>query len=259
MIDRQKSFPMHRDGHALVIDNSGIDTITRRAVSEGVESIQRTFENENPFKRFPNFFRKMSPNFNDPMVLYYLLDALYITQPGSYIRVPYVTQYLNDARPMYAWTVDLVGRMMAGLWETAIENYLDEVDGDGMEYIPSKNGDGEEIPEAKRLKHLPFALGRDSSGKYYVIDPDGTIEGRLWLLRFRMIAGDLAYRARVDEQDGHIGAGMAKCHTPASYYIPISPDPIGSAQFFRRRDADATFRITHRVELDDTNFWSEDA
>ena len=259
MVDRQKAFPNHRDAFSLVPDPVGMEALTKRAIEGGIESVERSFEDVNPHRRFPKFYRKHTPNFNDPMVLYYLLDALYTSQPGTYLRPTYISARLSKTAPMYAWNVDAVGRMMAGLWEACIENYLDAEDDQGMEYIPSTRGDGREIPDKFRMRHLPLARGRDAMGKYYVLDPDMTIEGRLWILKFRKVAADLSYKAMMDEKDGDLGAGMGKTFLPSTFYLSLSPDPIGSAQYFRRRDGAALHKIVHRVEIVDEDFWDDES
>jgi hypothetical protein len=206
-------------------------------IDTGPASFKEAFPRK-PFRGHQHFRRKMRPNFNDPMVLYHVLHYLVESAPGSYIRPTYLAAMLNESEPQFYWTTDIVGRILAGIWEVCWLTYLDEEDEDGMRYIATKHGPDESgyeapIEESVRMHELPFAMGRDAKGKYYVIDPFKTYEGRFWLIKWRDMAWGWAYDAYMAEREGGLGANMWKEKTPAYAYIDPSPDPVLSAQAFR--------------------------
>ena len=257
-IDRMKAYPSHRDPFAFTMGNGLYKDQFDSLMADGPESFKRSFEEKKPFIKVPRFYRKMKPNFNDPMTLYYILDILVDSAPNTYIRPTYLVPYLNERAPMFYWTVDLVGRMMAGLWECSIQTYLDEEDEGGMLYIADKTGDGEDIPQARRMRQLPFALGRDGRGKYYVVDPNNGVEGRFWLIEFRRRIIRLCYEAMQAERDGDLGKHKATNNTPLDFYIGLSPDPILSAQAFRANQAPTSMPPADPVSVADI-FGGDDA
>lgn len=230
--DGRKSFLLHRDSHGFFQDTDTVYAEYQHALGTASEELEAKLKEINYSPKQVAFFRRVRPNFNDPMTLYYVLSAMVEQRRGTYIRPTYLVSHLNKVAKMYLWDTGLVGRMLAGIWEACRQNYMETDDRD-MEYIPSRTGDGEVIPDDKRLKSLPVALGRDAQGKYYVVDPKGGNEGFLWLLAFRDIAHKLAYKALIAEYQGELEAEMGKFNIPYQYYVGISPDPIRSAQAFR--------------------------
>jgi hypothetical protein len=230
-----KTYPLHRDAYGLAVDQFVSQALYDEAMDKEITSVMESMDGVKPFQKFPVFYRRRNPNFNDPMALFYVLDGLVSTQRGSYIRPIYISNWLQTRAPMYNWELGLTGRMIAGIYETVIETYLDEEDEGGMPYIARQYGDGKDIPHDERLHWLPFAKGRDSRGKYYVLDPQNGDEGVLWMLKFRWLVGKLATAAMQVEQTGHLGAGWGKAQTPVNFYLQICPDPIRSAQAYRNQ------------------------
>ncbi len=230
----KKTYPIHKDAHQYIWDADAPLLEYQDALSKDIESINAAFENVSTVNpRTPTLYRKQHPNFNDPMTLYYLLTALLETKRGIYIRPSYLVGRLDVIAPQWLWDTAIVGRMVAGLWEACIENYLDEEDDKGMPYVMPNHGNDTPRDEKDRLRDLPFAMGRDVRGKYYVIDPQNGNEGILWLLQFRLTARKLSLQAMQREVDGVLGYNQGKAVVPSAIYLEWSPDPIRSGQAYQ--------------------------
>ena len=230
MFKSRKTFPSHGDAFSYQPDPEAGKVSFNLVAEQGNPTFVENMQGVQPFRKVPNFFRRSKPNFNDPMAVWFVLDALVKSAAHTYIRSQYLAPFLQNTSPQFSWNTDNTGRILAGLWETHRETYLDEEDEGGMLYIPDRTGDGEPIPEEKRLHMLPFALGRDGRGKYYVIDPQNGHEGRLWLLKFQYIMGREAEKAMRAEAGGELGAFQGKAQTPSAWYLSLAPDPVQSAQ-----------------------------
>lgn len=139
------------------------------------------------------FFVRQQAQFTDPRCLYHVLDAIIQSSPGTYVRPRYVAAWLNNAQHQYLWPGGTVGRLLAGVAEQARMVY-----GVG-------NDEGVEYEENER--YLPFAGARDGVGQYYVIDPLGGNEGRLWLMTLRARMRDLS-----EEQSQADNRGERRLH-----------------------------------------------
>ena len=230
MSNHSKAYPSHRDGFSFAVEPDCAPRVWNQWMENANPSFKTSFSDINPFQKWPRFYRKLQPNFNDPMVLFYMLDALVQSREYTYIRPSELVSYLNNVAPMYFWTTDLVGRIISGIYEASVETFLDEDDERGMAYVPSMSGDKVPLTDEQRKRLLPFAKGRDGRGKYYIIDPQNGGAGRLWLLKFRHIAAQHAFKAMQMEADGDLGANQGKAQSPGVYYTSMSPDPISSAQ-----------------------------
>lgn len=164
-LGRPKQFVLHADAHQYYPDIGALKQTILQAQEADMDVLNKAFgASWYPEPRVKRLYRKNKAKFNDPICVYAVIELLLQSQPGVYLRPEYFLDILAREYPLYHWTSDTVGRLLSGL-HTAC----------GTEYFDAP------------VHQLPFDKGRDARGKYYVIDPMGGNEGRLWLLRCRNI------------------------------------------------------------------------
>ncbi len=184
-----------------------------------------------------SLYHKVPASFNDPMSVYFVLDALVNSARGTYLRPTYIVAFLRVHIGQFYWSNGVVGRIMAGLNGVCREVYLKE---EGNAYIIDSHGrqrDGSEpeIEEDEREHHLPFAQGRDSKGRYYVIDPQGGNEGLLWLLQCRKLFLREARQSMKDDDTGRFRENWGGELGPTEYYYQQIDGPARTAVAFRNQ------------------------
>ena len=242
--DGRRVFPHHRDARQYVPEPFIVEQTVTEMKDKGLPNdldiltrhgdLQRRADPQWLFHRPPN-------SFNDPISVYFVLDALCESRRGTYIRPWYIVDQLNKQVPQIYWTPGVVGRIMAGFYHLCEEMYInDDIDNEYL--LPKEEFDtGEERQEAQR-RVLPFAQARDALGRFYVIDPEGGNEGLVWLLMARQIWLDLAEQAMVDDGDGRHGANWGKEQAPTDYYSEHFEERAREARAFRNQlQGGATF------------------
>jgi len=223
--DKRKVFPLHTDQYQFQTDfravGAVIEEIHEREAESGLEALQKYGAlNERPESK--TLFHKAVNSFNDPISVYFVLDALVTSERATYLRPSYLVAYLRRQVPQFKWTIGVVGRILAGFNAMAEELYL--VDSD--EHIVADDSDA-----AKRL--LPFAQARDSQSRFYVIDPEGGDEGLLWLMQCRKIWLDLALQSMEDDDRNQPKANWGNEYSPAEYYMNHIEEPARNAVAYR--------------------------
>lgn len=165
-----------------------------------------------------SLYRKKQATFNDPIAIFYVLDAILKTPRGHYIRPRYLIPYLRDNHRQYYWSEVSIGRIVAGIHGTCREVY--------EEHIEMDTGTDE--------KFLPFASGRDSKGRYYVVDPKGGSEGILWLTAFRSNAHKQSRLLMTAEASGDFEAEGILGHSVVGwdYMLEFAPTAIRSVSAY---------------------------
>jgi len=182
----EKAFPLHKDVWAYYPDGHAAKEAYKDAKEKQLEEVMDALGDSNPFPQTQPLvpFRKHKAQYNDPICVLGLLDALLLSQRGIYIRPGYLLDTLNRKFPHYYWSTQIVGRMLAGLNEV------------------SKNiHDGE-------IREVPFARGRDSKGNYYVMDPKGGNECLLWFIKVRQVTVDRVQNLMRAEAGGNFEVGL---------------------------------------------------
>ena len=158
-----KRFPLHYDGWQFYPDygaaQEALDATWTAGIAEVVEEL-----GDKPFRlpKYKSLYRKIRARHDDPIVYYAILNMLVQCQRGLYIRSSYLQTLLNQQYPQYVFSVSMIGRVLGGLSSHVAQMYP-------------------EVDEAE----VPFARGRDTRGFYWVVDPVGSEEGLLWLIRAR--------------------------------------------------------------------------
>ena len=167
-------------------------------------------------------YRKKPATFNDPIAIFYVLDAILRTPRGHYVRPRQLIPYLREQHKQYYWSETSVGRIVAGIHGACKEVY----DGDW-----TVDANREEFDDSL----VPFASGRDSKGRYYVIDPKGGTEGILWLTALRSNAYKKARLLMTAESSGDFEAEGILGHSVIGwdYILEWAPDPIRSATAYQ--------------------------
>lgn len=176
-------------------------------------------------------YRKSAVNFNDPIAVFYVLDALLKVQRGHYIRPRYMVPYLRESHKQYYWTEAAVGRIVAGVWESCRQLYDEEYCSFDGEYDES---------------YLPFARGRDSKGRYYVVDPKNGTEGILWLTAFRSNAYKRAQMLMSAELAGEGDEALTHAVVGYDALMEYAPDPIRTPMAYHAQ-LEPGRRFTHVV------------
>lgn len=158
-------------------------------------------------------YRKQHSSYNDPICIFYVADALLKVPRGHYVRPRYMIPYLRESFPQYYWSENSVGRIVAGIHGACKEMYDEHlVDPQTNEYDD---------------KRTPFASGRDSKGRYYVIDPKGGTEGVLWLTALRSNAFKWSRLLMTAEANGDFeNEYTGTQNTGREFVMEFAPDPI---------------------------------
>ena len=117
------------------------------------------------------FFEKSKAKYNDPRVCWQILDAVCKSKPNTYIRPSNMAFFLDQTQGQWLWGSGVIGRLLGGLKDLAVLNY------------GSGRSDGKSWEE--KDKWLPFAGNRDGKGAYFILDPKGGNEGRIWAMTIR--------------------------------------------------------------------------
>lgn len=240
---KAKNFPLHTDGYAYVPDRSAPQECVDEIFDKGTE-ISADLKEDWPDLLHPpvhkTWFHRVMASFNDPLAVYFVLDALTHSMRGIYLRPLYVCHYLQQAAPQFYWDPSLVGRIMSGLETTCWRAYV-EYQAPG-EYIPAEHGDGTALTEDEMRIEIPFAKGRDSKGKYYVLDPRGGDEGLLWLLQARERFYELSKTMLDGEKQGDWTSGRGKALTPVDWYYEVIEEPARDVPEFQRTRTGRPFK-----------------
>lgn len=215
---QRAAFPLHQDNYAFIPDSKVLPgVLAQLREEERMPDIgDLRLEVHNP----PTFFHKSPASFNDPMSIFYVVNAMLLSQRGHYIRPTYLVPYLRDHVHQFYWSSNVVGRIVAGVQMACSLMYEDE--GHAIQ-----NGQYD-------ATWLPIGKGRDSHGAYYVLDPRGGDEGLLWLAGLRDGAFKLsrrllaAERDGVFEEEGVTGKGVV-AH---EFIMEMAPNPIRSASAY---------------------------
>jgi hypothetical protein len=225
--DRRKIFPFHRDQQGYTGDASIVrDTIVDLSENGGEQS-QEALKKHGSLNRRGDrsaMFHRTKNSFNDPLSVYFVLDAIVESARGVYLRPSYLVHYLNDHVPQIWWNNGVVGRIMAGFSHLCMQLYFD--DDFSNEYLLEEHRD-------EAAKKAPFAQGRDAQGRFYVVDPEGGDEGLLWLLQARQIWLDLAIVSMQDDAAGTPGENWGKAEAPYDYFVEHLDEPVRDAKAFR--------------------------
>lgn len=203
---RPKNYP-HIQDKGMFIPDMEADHDMLKFLKEDASPGLRTWYDQNAVNLIPpgrSFYHREPAQFNDPRVLYLVLDTVVKSMEKQYIRPNYVAQYLGQRFSQYYWSSVAVGRVLAGIHAACVETY-------GIGETP------EDDPYVEEDKWMPFAQGRDGVSRYYVIDPHGGNEGRLWLMACRRRMFELAeYQQRSEgggRRDEYYGKGNAAAVT----------------------------------------------
>jgi hypothetical protein len=244
--DGRRVFPHHRDEHRMYIPEpfvveANVAELQEKGLPNDLDILTRHGDLQK--RADPQMLYHRPPNsFNDPMSVYFVLDAICESRRGTYLRPWYLVDYLNRQVPQIHWTAGVVGRIMSGFFHLCEEMYIndDVVD----EYLlPKQEFDTAEERHEAQLRVLPFAQGRDSLGRFYVLDPEGGNEGLLWMLMARRIWLELAEQAMVDDGDGHHGRNWGGEQAPTDYFMAHFSERAREARPFRNQlQGGATFQ-----------------
>lgn len=225
--DKRKIFPHHHDGGGYNADEYVVEELIATETEKGGESTQYALKSHGVLSRRGNprqMYHRSKNSFNDPLSVYFVLDAICESKRGIYLRPAYLVHYLNDNVPQIWWNNAVVGRIMAGFFHLCTENYWnDDIDN---EYLKAHDTEQAQILQ-------PFAMGRDSKGRFYVLDPEGGNEGLLWMLQARQTWLILAMDSIADDRDGRPGANWGKENAPTDYYMEHHPARARNAKAFR--------------------------
>jgi hypothetical protein len=195
-LGRPKQFVLHNDAHQYYPDIGALKTTIERVRDQDIEAVNAAFGQAwYPVPSARRLYRKHKAKFNDPICVYAVLEMCIQSQVGTYLRPEYLLDILSREYPLYYWDAGGVGRMMSGLYATC-----------GGEYIDAP------------AHQLPFDKGRDARGKYYVVDPVGGDEGRLWLLRCRNIVLEKATALMARQLVGDFAEPDAGLVQPGNLY-----------------------------------------
>jgi hypothetical protein len=236
-----KSFPLHKDPYAFVYDTAVpaelIDEVTEKNLPDAMGTISLPhFQHGNRHKQW---YHKTQAAFNDPLSAYFVLDAMVNSERGTYLRPLYLCQFLQTAVVQFYWTPTLIGRIMSGLEGACYSAYVEDSPG---EFIPDTHANGDKLPESEVRAEIPFAKGRDSKGKYYVIDPRGGNEGVLWLMAARAAFYEKSQMSINGEKFGDFEAGRGNALTPVEWYKVVIPDTARDVQEYQNNKAGAAGR-----------------
>lgn len=221
---QRAAYPIQKDMYRVIPDWKVLPGVYQQMVDDdNLPANAEGLKVELPKGRL---YHKTPASFNDPISVVYVLDALLKVPRGHYVRPSYLVPILTDDHPQMYWSANVVGRILAGIHVVCDEEY--GMDGYTLRKVRKNAEDGSEHREVNDEKWLPFANGRDSKGKYYVIDPQGGNEGLLWLARMRENAYKAARALMVAEAagdfepEGVVGSGVV-----ANEFIGVlAPPPI---------------------------------
>ena len=213
---QRAAFPLHQDNFQYSPDVRVQPGVLRNLKDEG-RYPEDEMEGYNVAPPQDNgLYRKKQATFNDPIAIFYVLSAILKTPRGHYIRPRYLIPYLRDNHRQYYWSEVSIGRIVAGIHGTCKEMY--------EEHIEMDTGTDE--------KFIPFASGRDSKGRYYVVDPKGGTEGILWLTAFMSNAHKRSRLLMAAEAAGDFEAEGILGHSVVGwdYMLEFAPSPIRSVE-----------------------------
>ena len=193
-------FPLHTDNFQFSPDVRVQPGVIEQARSEG--RLPAEMEHHNIALAPKNgLYRKSHASYNDPIAVLYVVDAILKTPRGHYIRPRYLIPYLRQQHMQYFWSETSVGRIVAGIYGAIVFDVYEE-------HILNEN-----MSSQADTEKAPFASGRDSKGRYYVVDPLGGNEGILYLTALRNAAYKRGQLLMLAEQNGDFEseyAGSAK-------------------------------------------------
>jgi hypothetical protein len=238
-VDKRRVFPHHRDMYGYAGDPHVVAQTVAEEEESGGSSVQDALQRHGALNRRADpgrLYHRSANSFNDPMSVYYVLDAIVESKRGTYLRPSYLVNHLQTAVPHIYWSNGVVGRIMAGWFHLCEEMYInDDING---EYIIVPDDEEDEQEAARRL--LPWAQARDSQGRFYVLDPEGGDEGLLWLLMARAEFLKLATQAMQDDEEGENGKNWGKEMAPTDYFAAVMEERVRPAHTYRAQLSPAT-------------------
>jgi hypothetical protein len=238
---KAKTFPYHVDGLAYYPDMEAVTRELTDIESKDTDSGKMALSVHGSLKERADpysLYHKVPASFNDPISVYFVLDVIVNSQRGIYLRPAYVTAFLREHIGQFYWSTGVVGRIMAGLSTVCADVYLNEQpEGEYLvtERGPRKDGAAVAFDEEDLYHHVPFANGRDSHGRYYVLDPQGGNEGLLWLLQARKLFLQEARQSMRDDGVGRNRDNWGNENSAADYYAQHLGAPARSGIAFKNQ------------------------
>lgn len=232
--DSRRVFPHHRDGYSYTGDPFVVEATIQDVKVKGTEAGADALRDFGPLNERAvreNLFHRTPNSFNDPMAVYFVLDAICESRRGIYLRPIYLVHFLTEQVPQFYWSVGVVGRIMAGFYHQCEEMYINDDINDDYIHVDE---DVEDKHDAA-LRLLPFSQGRDSRGRFYVLDPEGGDEGLLWMLQARQKFLKEAMKAQEDDGVGKYKENWGKWSAPTDYFAEFMEHRTRPAGAYRNQ------------------------
>lgn len=205
-VGRPKRYRYHQDrGGALRHDMK--ERLRAWLDAEASPQVQADFAERSGLTGPMPYYPLVPITFNDPRVCEIVVDYCLMTDVQTYVRAIHACNHLKGAYPQWYWDVSVMGRVLAGIRSACEEDYRN-----ANSWVEDP-GD------------IPFAMGRDGMGRFYVIDPLGGNEGRLWLWALRGVLHKLAAQQQFADLMGEFKAHHAH-DVNAGWLSEVSPGPI---------------------------------
>lgn len=247
-IDRRRVFPHHKDMFSYHPDPRILDETVEEEEQKQTASGVAALEAYGPLNQRaqPNTLYHRSLNsFNDPLSVYFVLDTIVNSMRGVYLRPWYVVAELQRVAPQIHWTPGVVGRIMKGFEALCFALYIEDqlLEDDQYIIVPDADGMNEEEIERQMRLRLPFAMGRDAKGRFYIVDPEGGNEGLLWLMQARKIWLKLAREDMRSEGEGDFQTNWGNVQTSVEWFMEVLTEPVRPARAYRNQlGGGATFK-----------------
>jgi hypothetical protein len=212
-VGRPKRYRAHQDRGALVLRPDTSSRLLHWLDTEASPALQQKFEERGGLLAKPDLYPVVPITFNDPRCCMLVVDACFQSEPQSYLRAADVCSYLKPQYPQWYWDVTVMGRILSGIRSACEEDYRN-----ANRYVEDP-GD------------LPFAMGRDGRGRYYVIDPLGGNEGRLWLWTLKGALMGQSMRQMFSDQMGEFKAHHAHDNN-AGWLSEVAQGPVRTKEAY---------------------------